>query len=763
MNIAVTDGVILTPPAFVDGLDVWSSEDGTPGQATYEGASNAALVSSDSDFGPCLELTKTQSLQQLRYMGETPLPSGTYLEVKVRLKAVAGAFPSVRIAGWAGSAGGVNISGATQTGGTVALDTYGRVVEVSAIVGSGQRVGVDMPWGPTALYGHFGLDLTGPTGGIVRIEDISISDVTGYFLRDMIDVVDVMDYGAVPDGLTDNVDAFEAADADANGRDILVPDGLYYLGSTVTLSNPIRFEGKLSMPKSAQLLLTRSFDFPTYADAFGDEEIGLQKALQAMFNFTDHDTLDLKGRRIEISAPIDVQDAVNNKSEFATRRVIRNGQINCKSSSNWDDDVVVKAARYVTSSAYKLTNISNAEDIAVGSLITGSGVGREVYVTSVNAAAGEVSLNDALYGASGNQNYTFTRHKFAFDLSGFSKLQRFVISHVDLHCQGNCSGIALSTGGLANQIQDCTFTRPKDRAIASFSGGCAGLQIDRCQFYSNESELDSEDRTTICFNINSNDAKIRDNRAIRFRHFGILSGTGIMISNNHFFSDDNVAAGTRTAGLVFTRKNLKSTVIGNYIDNCYIDITNEHDAEPDWNNTFSFGGISITGNIFTASDVANWFSWIQITPFGSDHFINGLTITDNVFKIADGGNVDRAERVDTGFADLDHTKCYNFLMDGNTFYKVNNQASNPIRVEIDQSSANSTWSVDLSDRIPFGGELHHVEAFAPLGRMENGSGSLLSNMPYFDVSGSGHTELDVRWPSSTRGTVFCSVRCDAID
>ena len=51
MNKAITEGLVLMPPPFADGLDVWSSEDGTPGSATYDGATNAAFVPADQDFG----------------------------------------------------------------------------------------------------------------------------------------------------------------------------------------------------------------------------------------------------------------------------------------------------------------------------------------------------------------------------------------------------------------------------------------------------------------------------------------------------------------------------------------------------------------------------------------------------------------------------------------------------------------------------------------------------------------------------------------
>ena len=50
MNKAITDGLVFMPPAFANGLDVWSSGDGVPGDPTYQGSPNAALVPADQDF-----------------------------------------------------------------------------------------------------------------------------------------------------------------------------------------------------------------------------------------------------------------------------------------------------------------------------------------------------------------------------------------------------------------------------------------------------------------------------------------------------------------------------------------------------------------------------------------------------------------------------------------------------------------------------------------------------------------------------------------
>ena len=65
MNKAITDGLVLMPPRFEAGLNVWSSEDGTPGSVTYDTIGTAATVPGDVDFGSCLELQKTDSIQKI--------------------------------------------------------------------------------------------------------------------------------------------------------------------------------------------------------------------------------------------------------------------------------------------------------------------------------------------------------------------------------------------------------------------------------------------------------------------------------------------------------------------------------------------------------------------------------------------------------------------------------------------------------------------------------------------------------------------------
>jgi len=760
MNKAITDGLVLMPTPFVDGLDVWSSEDGTAGSDTYDGAANAAYVPTDSDFGGCLELLKTQGTQRLRYMGQTPILPGCYLRITARVKAISGNLPTVRIAGFAATAGGGHVSGLSEVGGDVTLQTYGSVVEVSAIVGSGARGGVDMVWGATPAYGHFGLDLTGPNGGVVRVDDLRIEDITGAFHRDMMNWVDVRDFGAVGDGSTDCAAAFEAADAAADGKRVLVPEGVYFLGSSVTFENPVEFEGTLSMGTGSILSLTKNFDLPTYINAFGNEELAFKKAFQSLLNNADHESLDMGGRRITITEPIDLQGAVPNRGSYAQRRHIANGQFYVSGDTAWEPDVVTSQATYATSNGRTLRNVANVANIQVGSLVTGNGVGREVYVRAVDVPTQEVTLSQPLYDAAGTQNYTFTRFKYILDFSGFSKVSAFSISDVELQCNSKASGILLSPSGVAFHFRDSFITRPKHRGITSCGEGCQGLLVDRCQFITHEGGVPSQDRISVAINCNANDFKLRNNRASQFRHFAVIGGENAMVTGNHFFQGDDETDGVRTAGIVFTQGFTSATFDGNYVDNAFLEWSNEYDNEPDFSGGFSFGSLSITDNVFLSGDVAPWFGYIVIKPHGSGHFITGLNVTGNKFRSING-TIDRVDRVDTSFSDLDMSKGKNILFAGNTFHNVVTAAHNPLRVAHDQNTHQSTWTVRTAGKLPFGGRARGVDGLVPTSKLKNTANVTVYDMPNVNLEqGSDGSEVDLRWGNSYAGDMTVIVRMD---
>lgn len=759
MNMAITDGLALMPPAFAQGLDLWSSENGTAGSDTYEGAVNAALVAADADFGTCLELSKLFSVQKLRSMAQTPIVPGAYLRIRARVKAVAGNLPSVRIAGYAMSAAG-HVAGRIETGPELALTTYGQVVTVEAIVGTGARGGVDMPWGLAPGYGHFGLDLTGLNGGVVRIEDMVIEDITEAFLRDMMDWVDVRDYGAAGDGVTNDKAAFEAADAAAAGRSILVPAGRYYIGGSVTIAAPIRFVGTLITPTEARIALRGSFDFPTYAAAFGDEMAGFRKALQALFGYTDHNALDLCGRRIEVTEPIDVKALSPDISSFSNRRVLRNGQFNVIEGPAWDDTTVTSQATYATATPLVLTNVANIANIPVGARVSGAGVGREVYVRAVNVAAGSLTLSQPFYGGSGTRSYTFTRHKYILDFSGLAKLDRFNIDDIEFLCNGKASCILLAPSGEMFQIRDSYVVKPKDRAITSIGHGCQDLLVDRCQFLSNEGSMAATERSSIALNVNANDTKIRESRFVRFRHTLILNGSGHLIVGNHWFQGDDLDAAPRLPGLIFCQPNVQSAVTGNYIDNSTIEWTNEYSANPDFGTEYSFGGLTVSGNTFVSIDAAPWFTWFSVKPYGSGHFIQGLSVSNNVFKAIDG-IVTRIDGVDTTFAALDNSRMRNVVFEANTFNGVTQMTVNPVSLQADQASAQAVWTVAAAGYLPFGGWARNVSAIIAEGPITNAAGGRINGVPYVTVEqGAGKQAVTLTWQEAVKGRVHVRLRMD---
>ena len=761
MNIAITNGLQLMPPDFRGGLRVWSRTDGTSDSPRWSDASNAGIVPGDQDFGVCMEINKSATVTRLRFVGETPMIPGVYLRVSARLKAVAGPLCSARIAGWPGTAARQRVGGLPESGPALAMTSYGDVIEISAIVGVGTRPGVDMSWGTRPVFGHFGLDLFGANGGSIRIESIKIEDITAAFVPSMIDWVDVRDYGAMGDGTTDDRAAFMAADRATRGGQILVPEGNYRIGSDISINSPIRFKGKLTTPASTRVAFMQSFDFPTYADAFDDETLGLEKALQAMFGYVDHVALDLCGRRVDLTRPIQVHNLMSGKG-FSNRRAIYNGQILALDRASFRTRTSSSNGTYNINNPYMLTNVTNVADVEVGSRVVGNGVGREVYVRARNLSKKTLTLSQPLYGGSSTRSYMFERYRYLFDFSGCDQFDRIQFADLELNCNGVCSGIMLPPMGSMISVRDCYVTRPKDRGITSIGRGCQDLLVDRCQFISDESSKLAQDRTTIAINVNANDTKIRDNRFVRFAHFMVANGGGHIISGNHWFQGDARKDGLRFAGLVLTLTNVQTTITGNYVDNSSIEWTNEHSERPAFTgNEYSFGGLTITGNTFLCSNTVSWFTWLTVKPYGPGHFVHGLAVSSNVFKALDGV-VERVERVDTSFADLDYNMMRNLQFEGNSFNGIQTYVANPLLVRHHQATASNAWTLPVVQGLPFKGWAKMAESVVAESAITTGGGARVSEMPWVqDRIGTSKRQLRLNWSAAVKGDVAVRVRMDS--
>lgn len=170
----------LTPPAFSEGLADWSRGDGLPNGASYEGDATSRLVD-DPDFGRCLELRKFECLQRLRYMGEMPVRPGAVIEVRARLRAVSGALPAARIAVRPGGRGGRALTDLPGEGPLVALAAHGAVVDLAVTFARSDAPGAErvaLVWDERVLYAHVGIDLVGPCGGVVRIENLQARELS---------------------------------------------------------------------------------------------------------------------------------------------------------------------------------------------------------------------------------------------------------------------------------------------------------------------------------------------------------------------------------------------------------------------------------------------------------------------------------------------------------------------------------------------------------------------------------------------------------
>lgn len=759
MNLAVTNPQAITPPPFSAGLDQWSQTTGRPGTPTYDAAAFAAFVPADPDFGGALEVQKISATTRLRWMGEVPVLPGSYLRVRARIKAVAGVMPNVRIAAWTGDSSGTEITGLTTTGAQTTLTTYGQIIEVQAIIGTGARPSVDMVWPLSVTIAHLGLDLTGPTGGVVRIDDLIIDDITALYTRDLLGLVDVRDFGALGDGVSDDRAAFLAAMGAANGRSLLVPEGVFAIGDDLTIPMQAVFRGTLAMDPQTVLILQQNFDLTGYEAAFGNAETGFRKGVQALFHSNEHMEFNLKGRRVPLNGPVDVF-ALAGYDNTSRRRVLADGQLDFIASPEWDTETATAIATYSPSSPLLLSGISNVAAIPVGARVSGVGVGREVYVRSRNVAAGTLTLSLPLHGGAMTQEFTFERFRYGLDFSGFSSLRNFEFHNLEFICRGRGSAVMLAEGGRIFRFNQCDFNRPRDRAITSIGVACQGLMVDNCQFSSSQMTLNSQDRTVIAFNVNNNDAKIRNNRAVLWAHFGVMAGSGHIVSGNHFFQGDGTSAGIRQAGLILSAGNVKTTVTGNYIDNCFIEMTNEHDAFPDHTTGFSFGGLTVTGNIFFAISVAPWFRYLIFKPFGTGHFIQGLVVQGNVFRLS-GNAIERVEAVDTTYAGLQYNRFRNVLFQDNAYNGVDFPTESPTVIIHEQNTEATSWTIESGAKMPFGGRVRTVTSVVMEDAARDGSDAIRHDAPYVQVNqGPDSNQARLRWPVATRGRAVVTMRVD---
>ena len=123
-----------------------------------------------------------------------------------------------------------------------------------------------------------------------------------------------------------------------------------------------------------------------------------------MLSDLDHESLDMGGRRVSNTKPLDMS-RLSGRTRFAQRRFVRNGQLYAAGDTVWLPSSAQSTGSYPPTDDKILNNVTCAASILVGSLVQGARVGREAYVQAVDRSAKKITLSQPRYGAAGIQKY----------------------------------------------------------------------------------------------------------------------------------------------------------------------------------------------------------------------------------------------------------------------------------------------------------------------------------------------------------------------
>jgi hypothetical protein len=97
----------------------------------------------------------------------------------------------------------------------------------------------------------------------------------------------------------------------------------------------------------------------------------------------------------------------------------------------------------------------------------------------------------------------------------------------------------------------------------------------------------------------------------------------------------------------------------------------------------------------------------------------------------------------------------------NTFNSIGQNTINPVTLQFDQLSVASTWTLDVSGYLPFGGRAREVVSVVAEGAIENAGASAVHAMPYVTTEvGPGGGDVALTWPEPVKGRVQVTARVD---
>jgi hypothetical protein len=174
---------------------------------------------------------------------------------------------------------------------------------------------------------------------------------------------------------------------------------------------------------------------------------------------------------------------------------------------------------------------------------------------------------------------------------------------------------------------------------------------------------------------------------------------------------------------------------------------------------FSFHGLTVNANMFFATNATPFMKFILIKPYGPDHYINGLTVADNLFKETNGPALEAVEGVDASIAPLDLTRANDLLFAGNTFHGVTKRTENPVTAARRKTAPRrSGTSIFRCAALRVRGR-HRVSALAD-GVIETQPRCRSSPCRTRWPGRALRAGDQLHWPEPVRGAVHLTARCD---
>lgn len=582
-------------------------------------------------------------------------------------------------------------------------------------------------------------------GGVFKSITSSASDDGGMIIIDasgrrwsrMSDgPVSVTWFGAKNDG-TDASSAFVSADAAATSRKnkVVIPEGAFTLSSSVTMVNEVVHQGTIVLGSGVRYRDANPLRFSEFRRRHSTDQAAFEAMLYELYQgFLNKKVADGEGMACVIDTPINVA-SVAGKTSYAGWHVIRN--FNFWAGTNFPAKTTTTKTGSSTSGLATLT-LANTTGITAGMMVTGAGLGRELYVKSVDSAT-QVTLNRTAYGTNASTTFTFTEFKYVLDWSGFTTCSRVSIvgNQFNLASTNPACVLRGPYDGIGWSIKDNTLNNIGERGFTDWNSGFSGMA-----FEGNEINFATSVQSVARgITVSAGDFKLRNNRITTCLNHVVIHEAGSLIVGNHLWGGDN-------ASIILTNRTFKTAITGNYIDNSWIELSEEGDFS-----TTAMGGVSITGNIFTNVGSTASTRWIKLRPFQANKKVNSVVVTGNTFKNAQGTNPTRVEDVDTTNGTIDVTSFENVKFSNNAYQFITYHTASPATVRKTVTTATNNWVVDFSTLLPFGGSTLNVPSITLTNIKDGAAATAYPSFTVLDGNSLANTKnVQVRFAANYSGS-----------